>query len=356
MGKLFVLGRSGAGKTPVAKLVAERLGVPHIGASDWVRRNFSVLAADASESERQAQIKAMTDFSTVALKENPNACLDVLWGENNKKSSCVVEGMRNPFDLIKSFDSREDFILILDRQDNNLLSTTFESGLDVIDAAIAWLITNGIATPDQLIRISLSDVNAIDSAVDSVVSHLNGRIIPNTASKSYKVHAPIESIPLFVQKEILYGGDIKFVGELVACKAFCFSSYPGSVPTLNILLDNGAMFACIAPQVLRWQSTISGVALPPEDLYYHLCPSGDIAVNVFPALAGDLSAYFKHSNVWMNGKYGFTIDWYEGNDMLHFILLDNGQVAFVPQHKIKFGKDKDNSFPAYKKLRDNWSA
>ena len=51
--------------------------------------------------------------------------------------------------------------------------------------------------------------------------------------------------------------------------------------------------------------------------------------------------------------YIASIDWYCGNDLLHFIALANGQFALLPSHKIMFG-DGDEPLPDYEKLRAEW--
>lgn len=46
-----------------------------------------------------------------------------------------------------------------------------------------------------------------------------------------------------------------------------------------------------------------------------------------------------------------SVDWYDGNDLLHFVALMNGQFALLPSHKLMFGICE---LPDYKKLRAEW--
>jgi hypothetical protein len=276
--------------------------------------------------------------------------------------------MRNPFDLVRSFDPRHDVVVFLERPDNPLSPTAFETGLDVIAAALRWLVDNGLAEPGQIQTLTLqSDVAieaAVDLAVDAVVALVGDRFptsslsSPTSSSLSsatrHRVHAPLPSLPLFVQKEVLYGGDPRVVGEVVPCRAFSFSAYPGSAPTLQVLLEDGAVFSYLAPPVLRWRQTLNDPVLDLDDLVYHPCPDGDVVVERFDALDVELLCFFKRRDLWLKARYGFTVDWVEGNDMLHFVLLENGQVAFLPHHKIKFGGDGAPGFQPYKKLRNTW--
>jgi hypothetical protein len=79
-----------------------------------------------------------------------------------------------------------------------------------------------------------------------------------------------------------------------------------------------------------------------------------ISVHDLAALRGPVRCYFKRRDLWMPGRYLFTIDWYTTNELLHAIALANGQYALLPNHKIKFG-DQPPGFAPYKKMRLEWS-
>jgi hypothetical protein len=143
------------------------------------------------------------------------------------------------------------------------------------------------------------------------------------------------------------------VGELRPCTAFSISSYPGNAPTFQILLADGAVFSYIpAPALIDPQRAAEPV-LELADLVYHDCRSVEICVNRFDALAGRVLCLFKRRDLWLAGTYLFTVDWYTGNDLLHGVALANGQLALLPNHKIKFG-DHPPGFEPYKKIRREW--
>ena len=349
--KLFVLGASGAGKTPIARQLADKLGVAHVGASAWVRRAMPAQAPEGMS--RQQAVEAMTRFSIEQLRENPRACLEVAGPE--MQAPCVVEGMRNPFDFVHAFDWRTDLVIFVSRGDNTLERTAFEEGLEVIGNYLSWLRKAGILDPDRVLVRSYPNTDDLEGVVAEALVWIGGRVTPTSAAgmKPARVHADITPLALFVDKPILFGGDAQYVGEVVPCRAFAFSSYPGSGPTFKILLEDGAVFSYVSPSVLRWKRAIDAPVLALEDLTYNACPDADIVVHAFAALAGDVLCFFKKKNVWMKGTYAFTVDWYTGNDLVHCVLLENGQVAVLPHHKMKF-HDAKPGFAPYKKLRNEW--
>jgi len=354
--KLFVLGASGAGKTPVARQLADALGVPHIGASQWVRRAFPPVD---DPTQRQQQIEAMTRFSIEELRANPRACLDFIQREQHDLADagapCVVEGMRNPFDFVHAFDPRRDLVVMMERADNTLQRTAFERGLDVIRDYLAWLRGAGLMDDAHVLARTIATAAEIEAFVADALTFCAGRVVPTSFVGPQHVHAQIAPQSWLVQKEILYGNDAKYAGDVVPCKVFAVSSYPGSTLTFKILLDDGAVFSYVAPHQLRTRPTIEAPGLDLRDLVYLNCPDESLVVERFDALASDrgVLCYFKHRDLWMKGSYVFTVDWYTGNDLLHCVTLENGQIALLPHHKIKFHDDAPG-FQPYKKIRADW--
>lgn len=352
MTKLFVLGASGAGKTPIARQLADALGVRHVGASAWVRNAFAGFTPEVGH-DRQKMVEAMTRFSIEELRKNPRACLDVAGPEMDVP--CVVEGMRNPFDFVHAFDWRTDLVLFVQRGDNTLERTAFEEGLAVIGDYLSWLNKAAILDRDRVLVRSYPDAAAIEGVVGEALEWIAGRMAPVdvAAAPPARVHANIAPLDVFVDKPILFAGDATYAGELVPCRAFAFSSYPGSAPTFKLLLEDGAIFSYVAPSVLRWKREVSAPQLALDELTYHVCPSGDVVVSTFDALQGQHLCFFKKRDVWLKAQYVFTVDWYTGNDLAHCVLVENGQIALLPHHKIKFHGDAPG-FAPYKKLRNEW--
>jgi hypothetical protein len=352
--KIFVMGTSGIGKTPFAKRVAEGLALPHIGASAWVRRLFTV----PSGLSREEQVAAMTAFSTKALAEDPDACLRHLRSEPALAGACVIEGIRNPRDFSALWDPRKDLAIFL--RHTAVAPTAFERGLEVIEAYVRWSIANGLAPKESLRELSYTylwraeGTPNLDDLIDETIATVN---VPDAALRgafqsAAHVHSDIPPLRLLVHKALLYGGDERYRGQYLSCRAFVVSSYPGSAPTFKILLDDGAVFSYVPPSAL-FETVPTAPELALQDLVYSNCPTGDFCVHHFAMLEGEVHAFFKHKNLWLKGRYILTLDWYEGNDLLHLVALENGQIAFLPHHKLKFG-DHEEGFEPYKKLRAEW--
>lgn len=165
---------------------------------------------------------------------------------------------------------------------------------------------------------------------------------------NYSLPSPIKG---YVREKFLYDMDATKTGYIPA-KVIGFSSYPGHALTLTVLLDDGSLF-CYLPFdafTTKQNATIYFY----DVLVYHNCPEGELAVSVLDTLPEDVHVFLKKANAWVSGKYVATIDWYTGNDLLHLVLLSNGQLAAMPNHKVKFGASAPKEFPAYKKIHQEW--
>lgn len=352
-GRLFVVGGSGTGKTPLARNVAAAYGVPHISASDWVRRLFP----SEPGQDRQAHIEAMTRFSLEALAANPLACLEDLGRHHALSLPCVIEGMRNPSDLVRTFDPRADRCLSLRLEGNPLQPTTFESGLEVIDSYLRWLIAAGLMPADRYRSITCGAIADLDPAIGETVAWVSD-LFPTAglpAGRRALVHADVPQIRTAVREEILYNNDPARVGGRVPCRIFSLSSYPGSSPTFQILLEDGAVFSYVPPSALLPLQGDLDPELSLSELVYHNCPDGDITICEHAALKGHAWCFFRDRQLWLRGSYRFTVDWYQGNTLAHCVSLDNGQIALLPSHKISFGGEKPEKLASYEKMRSEWS-
>jgi cytidylate kinase len=113
--KVFVIGASGVGKTPMATHLAARCGLAHVRASAWARAGFpgTAPAPTASLEERAAFVEAITAWSTAELARDPWVSIDHLAVTADLSAPCVVEGVRNPLDFIHLYDPRGDVVIWL---------------------------------------------------------------------------------------------------------------------------------------------------------------------------------------------------------------------------------------------------
>jgi len=161
------------------------------------------------------------------------------------------------------------------------------------------------------------------------------------------VHIEIEPIKAYVNEFVLYNGEKQ---GIVPCKIFAVSFYQGESITFGIELDEGSVFFYVPPQMISLNKEFE---FKLNELVYHNCPSSIVTANKFKFLEEkNLKVYIKQREKWFNAKYLLTIDWYEGNDLLHMIIIDNKQIAFLPSHKIKF--DGEEKFLPFKKMKFEW--
>ena len=347
--RIFVLGKSHAGKTPFARRVAEAFGIRHVGASAWVRERFA---------DRDTPVEVMTRFAIDELRRDPNISVASLRARVVTGEPCVIEGMRNPYDFTCSFDPRTDHAVVLDHAGGSP-PTAFERGLDVIRQYLAWLEEAGLLDAGRVHVYTFADYGTIGEPAPNTLEHAivdfvsrAPRPAPREPQVTARVHAEIPPLRTHVRAEYLFGMDPARLGELRPCTAFTVSSYVGSAPTFQIVLDDGAVFSYVPPNALV-EPPLRDPVLELADLVYHDCKSIEIAVSTFTALRGPVLAFFKRRDLWLAGTYLFTMDWYTGNEMLHGVALANGQYALLPSHKLKFG-DHPPGFEPYKKIRRDW--
>lgn len=385
---IFVLGRSRTGKSPFAQEISRFFHAQHIGASEWVRSRF---IADDYGDDRAAFVAAITKFSLQQLAENPSACVDFIRSKYDLGAFCVIEGLRNPSDFIKLFDSRKDAVVFLEHENGDLPVTEFETGLETIKSYLNWLVRTSMLPANRVNTYRFKDFrDPADTAWSSVIpdyervqptgawsvptlehaitdfcvvqfdylvlpaDSLRPSSLPSHAQRRH-VHADIVPIKCQLRAEYLYDMDMSHAGELVPCTLFAVTAYKGESLTFKVLLEDGTVFSYIPPSALvhmHKEQTEPQLAL--AELVYHNCPDGKFCMNTFGVLPGHpVNAFFKGRNIWMKADYLFTVDWYEGNDLLHFIALENGQYAFLPHHKVKF-RDGARSFQPFRKIHSKW--
>ncbi len=160
----------------------------------------------------------------------------------------------------------------------------------------------------------------------------------------------------YVHKLFLHDMDTQFSNQWESGQVIGLCSYEKELPTLKILMDNGAVFDylpfdafCIEPQ--------GGLNLDRARLTPFLCPAHDLTIQDFEILKGKgINAFIPDENgvrVPVSGNYICTVDWPEGNESGNLVILHNGQLALIPNHKILFGDDK-KTLPPYKKIRQTW--
>ena len=161
------------------------------------------------------------------------------------------------------------------------------------------------------------------------------------------IHCEITPFNAFVKEKYLYDMD-ESKTSLIPCEVFAVSSYVDHYPTFQILINNQAMFSYIPAQAIMKTSKQSGIQLNSDKLVYHKCKSERICFNQYQYLKNKEANIFIGSNI-VAASYHGTIDWYDSNELLHIMFLENSQIAMLPSHQVLFNK-YCKVLPTYKKL------
>jgi hypothetical protein len=363
---VFVIGHSKVGKSPLAKRLAKHLGFTAIGASEWVKARY--VPSDEARGDTAKYIAEITSLSQRLLAQNPDACVEFMRAKYPlADGGYVIEGVRNPRDFTMLYRPDVDLVFLLDYPDCPVQPTTFERGgvSAVLDVAW-WLIDNRVVPAPRFKHVTIdayrrADLDGspcgardLDDAIDRACEWAAPLVIEREAPRI--VHADLPRTLAWVENRVFHNDDPAHEGW-TRCSVFCVSSYAGHAPTFGILTDAGAMFSYVPIHRLRHtppSEPLNG-RMELDDLAYHDSREGRIVAMAHREIAarGSLTATFKRTGQRMRAGYIASIDWYSGNDLLHFVALANGQFALLPSHKIMFG-DGDEPLPDYEKLRAGW--
>lgn len=159
----------------------------------------------------------------------------------------------------------------------------------------------------------------------------------------------------FVDECVLYDMDSSKTGK-IPCTVFAFTSYKNRAPTVKILLDDGALFSFVPLHKVYHYLQPEDSSLPilgMQELCYRNCPEYDIVLSSPKFLQGEVLACFHTKELWMDARYVASIDWHTHSLVLHFLMLENGQFATLPSHKVKF-RNQERAFKPYRKLSVTW--
>lgn len=371
---VYIVGLSKCGKSPLAARLASALGFAVVPGSEWIKARY--VPSDAARASTQAYVTEITTASLLELAANPDVCVDYIRAKYDvAEGGLVVDGLRNPRDFATLYRPDVDLVMFLDYPSNTIVPSEFERhGVAAIRDTVNWLVDNGIASERNVTKVKLAAIHGtgaatppteryetpmpiacanLDVAMDFAIGWARKRVVNRPSVR--RVHADLPRTRAWVENRVLHNDDPSHEGW-TPCVLFGVSSYVGHAPTFSVLLDNGAMFHYVPPHRLRHtnpSATPCGeVRFDLSDLVYHDSREGRIVVTAYEALRdANVTAHFKHARARMNARYVATVDWYDGNDLLHVLALANGQFAMLPSHKATVG---DATLPDYKKLRQEW--
>lgn len=175
-------------------------------------------------------------------------------------------------------------------------------------------------------------------------------------NQSYSVHASLPSMTVWVQAKVFYNMREVDIPP-IKCKLFGLTCMEGRVPTFEVVTADGYVFSEIPPHLIFWKNpeqVKEQFSYELKDLVYNNCLSIDFSLTSFDELVNrNAFVFFKSKGEYESAKYWFSLDFYKDNNWYHCMLLDNGQIAFIPSHKIIFSNSLPDvhKFPDFEKLR-----
>ncbi len=380
---IFVVGATKTGKTTLSREMAKTTGFKVVSTSEWVKRRFTP-SAEAQRDDK-VYLNEITRFSCEELKRDPNACVDYIRHTYPiENGGLIIEGLRNPRDFAHLFRPHLDVVILLHYSANPIAASQFESwGVENIREQVAWYQRVGMLDPYHVLALKIASrefepppyLVSRDEIpgppgdrgcrnFDEVViacANIHERFPKSSIEepRTGVVHVEIQPFDAWVADRVLYDDNDTRTGWS-PCRVFAVSSYPGHVITFQIMLDSGAVFSYVPPHRLgvdcRYDRSSEPLSL--DEAVYHNCRESAITVTSYSVLFEKFGrkstrVYLRGKAEWRDARYILTVDWYRGNDLLHLLALDDGQLVLLPSHKVLFGAATDE-MPSYKKLHAEW--
>ena len=162
----------------------------------------------------------------------------------------------------------------------------------------------------------------------------------------------IEPIKAFVLSSALLQ---EYDDYSIPCEIIALSVYEGESITFVIKLSDGEVFSYIPPtKVFTLEIPLKEYEL--KDLVYFNSPSTKIEISILNSLKGECSCFIRDMDSWVAGEYILTVDFPEENELFNMIILEDGNIAFLPFHKVKFKKMSatTKAFKPFKKQRETY--
>jgi adenylate kinase family enzyme len=156
---IFIIGLPNSGRTTVAKALAQTEGAYYIDASSWLKNSFR--KPNENEPEQKFQDEYF-HFLSSKLIQNPNLVsnhVNRLISEaiisNLNNETFIIDGLYSPRDLVHLFNSNEDYIVFLNRTDNETEYKDHESiGVSVIRDYCYWLSSANLLSKERWLEFN----------------------------------------------------------------------------------------------------------------------------------------------------------------------------------------------------------
>jgi len=191
--KIFILGMPESCRTTVAKALCQEQGFTYIDSYSWIKNSFR---PQRSNEHPEQYLDEYHHWYLNRLKEK-NLNIDFINGIIScyqKDSNWVIDGINNPHDFTNLFDYNKDFVVFLNRTDNqDSKSKDYESiGISVIRDYCFWLSSAGLlskhkwyeynfkligGSPDRFKAMGSKNSVFILGSIEKVIDHLKQALI-----------------------------------------------------------------------------------------------------------------------------------------------------------------------------------
>lgn len=157
--KVFIIGLPNSGRTTVAKALAKKEGIQYIDASSWFEETFR--KPNENEPEQKFQDEFFNHLAD-SLKKNPNMFINYVnktiedpLVEDRLNEIFIIDGLSSPRDVVNLFNYNEDYIVFLNRTDNDTEYKDQESiGVSVIRDYCYWMSSANLLSKDHWLEFN----------------------------------------------------------------------------------------------------------------------------------------------------------------------------------------------------------
>lgn len=185
--KVFIIGLPNSGRTTVAKALAQK-GAHYIDASSWLEVTFR--QPDKDEPEQKFQDEYFTYLSD-RLKHQPNLFVDNVIGCmkscHDDKGTFIIDGLHSPRDIVQLFNYNEDYMIFLNRTDNDSEYKDQESiGVSVIRDYCYWMSSANLLAKDHWLEFNYK-IPGEESSFVKVLGSKNTVMIVKSINKAISI-------------------------------------------------------------------------------------------------------------------------------------------------------------------------